>query len=96
MNIMNHIIRSSDIIGISPLYIQHSQDQAMRSLYNTQRFCFWVHTKTISIEITSDYFNPGVPEMKNEKEREFMKAWETEYYDNRKKISELVGEPAVA
>jgi len=89
MEIFNHIIKTEEIIGISPLYAQPSKDPAMRSLYNSFRYVFEVHCKSRSIEITSDYFLPGEGDKAVAK---YMK-WEHEYYTERDKIKELLKEP---
>ena len=84
-----HIIKSELIIGIGPLYWLHSTDLAMRSLYNSGRYTFDVHTMHGKIEIQSEFFNPR----DNKDEQDKMKKWEDEYYENRKKVADMIGEP---
>jgi len=92
MDIIGHLIQDTEIIGIGPLYTQPSKDLALRSLYNSQRFIFNVHTKHNSIEIASHYFMPGPPDMKNEDERNKMRRWEDDYYKARQLIADQIGE----
>jgi len=93
MNIMDHLIRDTDIIGIGPLYYQFSKDQLMRSLHNSFRYEFYIHTRQLSILIVSDYLKPSdLDEEQKKKETEKAHKWEDEYYKIRKLVAHQIGE----
>ena len=90
MEIFKHLIRTKEIIGMGPLYVQPSRDPAMISLYGSFRYLFEVHTKTRSIEITSDYYNPGHSGSNDAKEVAKINEWEAKYYRYRDDIEKLI------
>lgn len=82
MEIFGHIVKSDEVIGIGPLFMQQSSDPAMRSLYNSFRYEFELHARTRSIKIVSDYFHPAGQDAEKEKANK----WKEEYFTERKKI----------
>jgi hypothetical protein len=59
MKICGHIVDKAYIIGISPLMVHQSTDQATRMLYNSKQLWFHLHCKHHSIKIESDWFEVG-------------------------------------
>lgn len=59
MDVLGHIIQDSEIIGISPLYVQSSKDLDMVQIYGERKLIFEIHCPNRSIAIDSGMFRPG-------------------------------------
>lgn len=86
MNIFDHEIKTSEIIGIGPLYASQSKDAAARSLYGAFRYEFHVHCKNHSIEVFSDYFYP----QDGDRQKKRAEEWKNQYHIHRDQIKSLV------
>lgn len=68
MYICGHIISKNEIIGIGPLMVKFSNDQAVRMLYNSKQLSFYLHLKNHSIKIESDWLDLGTAKEPNDAE----------------------------
>lgn len=93
MEIIGHLIKDTEIIGIGPVYMEHSKDQIMISLYNSFRYVFDVHCKSRSVQIQSDFFKPSQnDEVARADEKKKYTAWKEEYYRARRLVADQIGE----
>ena len=93
MEICGHIILRKEVIGIGPLMIQQSTDQATRMLYNSKKLFFFLHLRNQSVKIESNWFDVGNSEPANQTEsraREDYKKFCAEYDEARKLVIELL------
>ncbi len=95
MKICEHIISTSEIIGIGPLMVKASADTASRTLYNSKQLHFQVHCKYQSILIESPWFDVGfgdILELREEekKARDNYQKFINEYDVIKKQVSDLI------
>ncbi len=72
MNIFDHLIKDTEIIGISDLNCSEDDRGPSRSLYTT--YSFRVYTKNHSILIVSNEFAPDKKEQKDNWLRKYLEA----------------------
>ena len=92
MQIFNHFIKDSEIIGIGPLKIKYLND-ATSPFYQPAYFFFTVYLKTRDVEIETDTFEkaPRSDEEKNISQKTWDECWA--FYDYaRKNIEVLIRE----
>jgi len=92
MKIFEHLIKTSEIIGISPLYAQSDKDATMRTLYKSFKYMFHVYTRQQSIEITSETFYPGDTSDLDKASATGKKIidWKDQYFGYRSEIELLI------
>jgi len=91
MKIFDHIIKTTEIIGISPLYAQPTKDAVTYQLYKAFKYVFFIHVHKQSIEISSNMFYPS-DTADLDKASQTGKAivdWKDQYYSIRSKIELL-------
>jgi hypothetical protein len=89
MNIFDHIIPDSAILGIGPLMLQYTTDPAQEALYASRRYFFDLHLSAHTTRVESDWFR--VRESVEEQQR--MHAWREQYLKARERIAMMIGEP---
>lgn len=93
MEICEHIIQKDQIVGIGPLMVQLSPDEAIQQFYNSRKLYFILHLKNQSTKIESDWFELGRGESISEEQkaaREAFTKWKSMYNDAKKGIIELI------
>lgn len=86
MEIINHYISDTEIIGIGPVLTERKQDP----LYPTLRYSCWVHTRYQSIRIESDACVLGEFNPQREKDTAYLKDWLEKYQAAKEKILQLI------
>lgn len=87
MNIFDHLIPDSAILGIGPIFLEFRPNDP----FNARRYFFDLHLTAHTTRIQSDWFyisNGG------EEVKEQMKSWKSKYFFHREKIASLVGADA--
>ena len=88
MNIFNHLLPPTAILGIGPLMVEHHPDPAELNLYGTRRYFFDLHLSAHTTQIKSDWFQPA----DNKDQQDLMKQWRLEYQVLRLKVAAMMGE----
>lgn len=89
MNIFNHLIPDSAIVGIGPLMSETQEVKIDFSYHSVMRFYFHLHLAAHTTTISSRWFQ-------EEKEKDYSDEildWRQEYFRLRNRISEAIGEP---
>lgn len=89
MNIFNHVIPDTFIMGIGPIMVEATAFPELEVLYNRRRFQFDLHLVAHTTSIKSDWFDIR----DNPAEKEKMRAWREQYYITRERVAVLLGEP---
>lgn len=88
MNIFEHLIPDSAILGVGPLMLEFTSNQTEYQLYGKRRYNFDLHLSAHTAKINSDWFL--VNDNPDEKNR--MKAWHDKYFSVRERIARLINE----
>lgn len=91
MEVCHHLIKKEQIVGIGPLMTQFSNDQAFDLLYGASKLYFYLHLKTTSIKIESDWFyKRGVEPHILAEHKNLYTDFRNGYQKARKTIEELI------
>src|SRR3954447_21609396 len=97
MEICNHIIREDLIAGIGPLMSRRSASPEIHALYNSRQLWFWLHLKSHSVQIESDWFDIGEGNTDAEKAaRTNYKAWTKLYEEAFKKVIHIMEKKTIS
>lgn len=92
MQIWNHIIKDSEVIGIGPLMNREPKDPAQRD-YGARQLFFLLYLRGYSIEVSSDWFELGtgdyITEYNKQERREYI-IQQMGYQKGAKHIEEMI------
>lgn len=93
MNILDHLIKDTEITGIGPLMLESANDQAALMLYKTCRYLFELHLKNHTTIIKSEWFDrTGHADEVLSKMRKTMEDFRAQYFKIRKEVAVQIGE----
>lgn len=80
MLICQHIIKSSEIVGIGPLMRETATDQISAQVYDSVRYFFMLHLKNQSVRIESNLVaRAGMSEPQLHRNKIHLKEFESDY-----------------
>jgi hypothetical protein len=93
MNICNHTIKTSEIVGIGPLMVQYSIDPVILQLYKRKMLWFYLHLKNMSIKLESDWCDfDGVDADQIARNKAYYDGFKKGYDDAKDNITNILAE----
>jgi hypothetical protein len=88
MNIFDHLIPDSAILGVGPLMLEFPQSQEQEIVYESRRYFFDLHLINHTTTVRSDWFRLRESNAEIEKKKE----WKEKYFIIRCRIAALIKE----